>query len=355
VRTGQLAARLRSWIARSTRSAAIGSTVSNGVPGVGAGNIEATGATDLYTFTAAAGQKVYFDEISGNCFSTVHWKCVDSDNAVIFDEQLGGLCTDVGERTLLKGGNYTIIVSGDNGSTGTYQFSILPVFRDEFSIMIGSVVSNGAPGPGAGNIEAAGATDVYTFSATPGQKVYFDEQSGNCFSAIHWKCADSDGILIFNEQLGGLCTDAGAKTLQRGGTYTITVSGDNGSTGTYQFQLWSVPSPDQFAIAISADDVFGDRTRLGDDVAVVGDDRRFAERMNLCKLRGRQPGLRVALIVLDLIGKPQFLQQPQNSLRAGVVEVMKREHGAFLRLLFVGAICLRVSLRARRSNPACCL
>jgi hypothetical protein len=52
--------------------------------------------------------------------------------------------------------------------------------------------------------------------------------------------------------------------------------------------------------------------------------------MDLCEFGRRQPGLGVALIALHLIGRAQLLQQPQDALRTGVVEVMKREHGGFL-------------------------
>ena len=73
-----------------------------------------------------------------------------------------------------------------------------------------------------------------------------------------------------------------------------------------------------------------------------------------CELRRRQPGLGVALIALHLIGRAQLLQQPQNSLRAGVVEVMKREHGVSSGCCWMGAVGSRLSLRAKRSNPEAC-
>src|SRR5216683_3611996 len=49
--------------------------------------------------------------------------------------------------------------------------------------------------------------------------------------------------------------------------------------------------------------------------------------MHRVELRRRQPRLRVALIVLHLVGHAEFFQQPQNPLRAGVVEMMDGEHG----------------------------
>ena len=49
--------------------------------------------------------------------------------------------------------------------------------------------------------------------------------------------------------------------------------------------------------------------------------------MHRLQLRRRQPRLRIALIALHLIGRAEFFQQPEDTLRAGVVEVMEGEHG----------------------------
>ena len=83
---------------------------------------------------------------------------------------------------------------------------------------------------------------------------------------------------------------------------------------------------DQAAIAIGADEVFADRAGLGDGVAVVGNDGRFAERMDGAQLL-RRPHVRLALIADDLVGHAELFEQPQHALRAGIVEVMNRQHG----------------------------
>src|SRR5262249_36212070 len=74
----------------------IGQIVSNGVPAAGAGNIESPGVVDRYTFSAAKGQVVYFDEQSGDACSNhpLFWRCTDSTGAVLFDQQLAdrGFC-----------------------------------------------------------------------------------------------------------------------------------------------------------------------------------------------------------------------------------------------------------------------
>ena len=61
--------------------------------------------------------------------------------------------------------------------------------------------------------------------------------------------------------------------------------------------------------------------------AVVGDDRRLAERMHGAQLGGREHRVRVALIALDFILDAEFFQHPEHALRAGIVEVVDDEHG----------------------------
>ena len=60
-------------------------------------------------------------------------------------------------------------------SVGTYSFTLrLAPEPQNFTIAIGDTVSSDVPEPGAGNLEAPGAQDVYSFDALAGQQVVFD-------------------------------------------------------------------------------------------------------------------------------------------------------------------------------------
>src|SRR5260370_12902586 len=82
---------------------------------------------------------------------------------------------------------------------------------------------------------------------------------------------------------------------------------------------------DQPPVAIGLGDVFGDRARLGDGIAVVGDDGRFSERMDRAQLFGRAH-VRLTLMADDLVRHAKLFQQPQHALRTGIVEMMDGEH-----------------------------
>ena len=73
--------------------------------------------------------------------------------------------------------------------------------------------------------------------------------------------------------------------------------------------------------------VLEDRPRLDHDGLAVAQHRRLAERVDLLQRLRREVRLRVALVVLDLVREAQLLEQPEDALGAGVVEVVDFEHG----------------------------
>src|SRR5207253_1027417 len=118
----------------------VGETVTNGFPGVGAGNIESPGAQDIYTFTVAAGQAVYFDSQAWEDY-TLEWRLLDPAGAQVFVRCLG--CGSPGVLILTNAGPYTIIVGSRSAATGTYQFKLWNVAApQQFSIAVGDTVSN---------------------------------------------------------------------------------------------------------------------------------------------------------------------------------------------------------------------
>ncbi|MBL8134813.1 MAG: hypothetical protein JNL42_23335, partial [Anaerolineae bacterium] len=224
-----------------TFAIAYGDTVSNGVPGAGAGNIEVAGAQDAYTFSGAAGESAILDVLSGS-LTTFHWTLSAPSGAVLYD----GFYVDQ-QVTLTENGVHTITVSGFTGtSTGVYSFRLLLTPPPQnFAISIGDTVSDGVPVAGAGNLEAPGALDLYTFSGTAGQSVIFDVLSGSA-SQIGWRLNAPDGTALFDTVLGDR-----QQALTQTGTYTLTLRG-NGivSTGAYSLRLLLVPAPQNFAISI---------------------------------------------------------------------------------------------------------
>ena len=85
------------------------------------------------------------------------------------------------------------------------------------------------------------------------------------------------------------------------------------------------------ALPVFADDPVGDGAAFKDDLAIGFDHRALAQRMHGLQFRRRQIGHGVAIVMLDLVGRSQFFQQPQDALRAAVVEMVNNDHGNSLR------------------------
>jgi hypothetical protein len=214
--------------------------ISRGAPDEGAGYIESPGARDVYTFTAESGQDAYFHvNKPPQTNDSIYWRVKDEAGNVIFDTCLQ--CGDPGLQTLESGGVYMITVDSANShAVGAYEIKVWNVPPpDEFEIDIGDYISRDDPGEGAGFIEAPGAHDIYTFTATAGQTVAFQVlKTPNTGTSIYWRLEDEAENELFNTCLD--CGDPKPITFDQDGTYTIIIGSENSpGLGTYEFELVS--------------------------------------------------------------------------------------------------------------------
>lgn len=229
----------------------IGDKIQDGVPATGAGNIDSPGAKDVYRFTAAAGQGVYFRmHRHERDLYHVGWALMDPDNREIFNSYLGR--GDSGVHQLKKAGTYTMTVGSDrNPGTGTYHLQLFNVPPPrQFVVKLGDTTKDGTPGLAAGEIESPGAKAIYTFAAAPGQRVYFRmAHHDKELYHIRWKLNDAEGTEIFDTYLGR--GDPGVKLLKKGGAYAMTIGSDaDPATGGYRLRVLEVPTAQQFAIKV---------------------------------------------------------------------------------------------------------
>ena len=108
---------------------------------------------------------------------------------------------------------------------------------DNRHIQIGEVISL--------SIDATDEVDTFTFDATSGQRLFFDNQSQ--VSLLSWRVDDPAGNRLFDS----LIADQGVIELSSSGTYTLQIdSGPYDSTGTYQFQIYDVPPASTLSIGL---------------------------------------------------------------------------------------------------------
>jgi len=210
--------------------------ISRDEPDAGAGYIENPGSADLYTFSAEAGQGVYFQVTEQpKTNDSINWRVEDEAGSVLFDNCLQ--CGDPGVIVLERGGLYTITVfSQYSHGTGAYAFKLWSVAPpDEFSINIGDTIARDKPGLGAGFIETPGAQDIYTFTGTAGQTVTIT-LADMSLPDVYWRLEDAAGNEIFNTCIQ--CGNPEPFTLAQDGEYTIIVgNATNAGTGVYGFKI----------------------------------------------------------------------------------------------------------------------
>jgi hypothetical protein len=235
----------------------VGDTISDGVPGVGAGRITVHTENDYYTFTGTAGQNIFVEEISvaGAFAGWLRWELKSPGNVTVFSSYLDNN-NDLGRRTLLENGTYTLRVwvgAANAAYIGAYSFRLRAIPADPtFAIQIGDTITNGVPGAGAGNIEVPGAWDYYTFNATNGQLAFFEISStastfqGYLFCELKSPASNT----VFSSYITG-GNHLGRKVLPETGTYRMRVFAQSNGTnhiGTYAMRVRAIPADQWFVL-----------------------------------------------------------------------------------------------------------
>ena len=227
-------------------------TVSNGAPGPGAGNLEATSSKDVYRFTVPAGGQSIYVGWSGspNNSGLANWQIVNDTTGAQITSSIYASDKQVDN---LPAGTYRLEVSPFTGQTGPYGLQVFPVPAPQtFAVGAASfTVTNGAPAAGAGNLETKASKDIYTFTVPAGGQSIYVGWSGspNNSGLANWQ--------IVNDTTGARITSsiyASDKQVDNlpAGTYRLEVSPFTGQTGPYGLQVFPVPAPQTFAVGAAS-------------------------------------------------------------------------------------------------------
>ncbi|MCO1574238.1 VWD domain-containing protein [Crossiella sp. SN42] len=137
----------------------------------------------------------------------------------------GFTITSVYQYRVLKGGKYTLTVTGDDGATGNFAFRLNTAKERRIPAGLGDTVR--------GTLDVPGRVDLYGFQATAEVQLVPVDGSGCEFTMA----LVEDGASLTAHTPHGVCYGVGMGRLEPGKRYVLAVWSSEGRTGTYSFRL----------------------------------------------------------------------------------------------------------------------
>lgn len=227
--------------------------VSDGVPSPGAGNIESVASRDWYHFTVPAGGRSVMLDNRG-CGSTIFAAMPWTVRTEGGDEVRSGACNADALLTDLAAGDYVLEYAAAGDMARPYTFALFfPPAPDEFELTVSPTptsVSDGVPGPGAGNIENVASIDRYWFTVGgSGGTIILDNKScpSSIFNALQWQLRSENGVV----KTSGACTADATVADMEPGRYVLEFVSSADRVGAYTFDLILQPAPEEFALTLT--------------------------------------------------------------------------------------------------------
>ena len=185
--------------------------------------------TDVYKFSASAGERYYFDRVSFNAGYYTDWRLLDPFGRTVWGPN-HMYYDDVGPVTLAYDGVYTLLVEGryHETSAGTYSINVLKVTDKSAAMQLGQTVD--------ASLDVKGQRDTHTFTLTEAKRVYFDVLTNN--TSLYWTLTGPLGAVVSGRNFGNTDAANGRSIMDLApGDYSVTVYGAGETTGSYAFRL----------------------------------------------------------------------------------------------------------------------
>ena len=178
--------------------------------------------SQVFQFTGIEGQRLYFDSLAN--VSGANWLLYDPANQNLFNRGLG----QDQEITLPSDGEYALILNGATANaTINYNFEVIAPSSVSTELTLGEAVS--------GEISQPGEEDIFTFTGSAGQRLYFDGLSSD--STFDVELFSPSGDRMFNIDTD---RDSAPFSLIESGTYEVVINPFGGTTGGYNFNLLDI-------------------------------------------------------------------------------------------------------------------
>jgi hypothetical protein len=233
------------------------------------GSIDVLGETDRYTFTLNQPSQLYFDALTNN--SGMVWSLSGPGGVAVTNRQFTASDARFGQNPALNlvAGDYTLTVTGASSVTGVYQFRLSDL-ATALPLTPGTAITT--------SLSPANESEIYRFTATAGDRFYFDSIERQVAGDVFWRLVDPYGNQLFKRSLSeGTQPDVPDVTLAQSGVYTFLLEGgiaDN-VAGNYRFNVQPAP-------ITTAPLTLG--TQINSSISGAGEQDRFTFSLNSTEL-----------------------------------------------------------------------
>jgi RHS repeat-associated protein len=212
------------------------------------GNIPTGRDVVAYTFTAVAGQQLFYDAIDKD-FDPIGADLVGPGDHDIFNTNSDN---DFGPFTVPTTGTYRLLIYGSQNAAGDFAFRLLDTSAAT-SFAIGDTVT-GDIGPTGSN------TVIYKFSGAAGQQVFYDGLGANNDN-VRVTIYDPTGRLLYDNNAD---PDSSGLTLTQSGDYQLIIRGLSSANAPYAFRVQDLAS----ATSLALDTIVSGTATTGSETAV---------------------------------------------------------------------------------------
>lgn len=189
------------------------------------GVLAGPGDQALYTFTATAGQRLFYDALEGD-FDSIGVRLLHPSGTSVFLNQNAD--SDGGPYTIVDSGIYTLVIDGNGPTTGDFSFRLLNLATLPALPFDAPITKTLTPGFSA---------DFYAFEGIAGQTLYFDGLGANAGGT--WNLFGPG-----NENIGGSSIGGDFEiTLPRSGAHFLAIAGSAASPVAYSVQVVTFDLP----------------------------------------------------------------------------------------------------------------
>ncbi|MFA7603825.1 MAG: CARDB domain-containing protein, partial [Novosphingobium sp.] len=181
--------------------------------------------TKLFSFDAEAGERLYFDHVSGS--TNPYWRLIDPKGNLVFAGTMG----DVAEPMLEFAGRYTLLIEGRIATTTpqTLDFRVSRMAERTAALTLGETAS--------GAIALPGDRTRYSFSLERDALLLFDSLTNR--GDLGWSLSGPLGIVESRDfsRSDAFNRNDATPFFAMAGAYVLTVYGAGQAVGDYAFRL----------------------------------------------------------------------------------------------------------------------